>query len=96
MNKKYHDLKDRFTDLFKNKRLLAIQLNGFTHKVFFDNGKKTDKIESLMFSAYLSTCEYNEADRIQLENLKKLFKGFANYQYQNKATELVWIDPRQR
>ncbi len=93
MNKKQLFLQ-RFKDLFPESRLLAIQLNGFSHKAFYDSGNRESRIQSYEFSNYLSACEI---DNIDLNNkFKELFSGFPNFSYQNNALEIVYILPNQR
>ena len=82
--------KDRFKLYFKGCKLAAVQLNGFTHKIFYinENGRR----DRLIFSGCVSPEEarcygWNDA-RCAL-----LFDGFPNYQYQNNAVELVFMQP---
>lgn len=77
--------KDRFNNLF-NKRLLAVQLNGFTHKVFYNDHKNGD-IKVLTYSAY------TVIDPANNEKLKALFDGFSHYCYKNNAVELIYVKP---
>lgn len=88
----------RFNELFPEYRLLAIQLNGFTHKAFYDNGNSNDKIERFTFSNYLGNMEkIRMGIPIDIDNkLKKLFEGFPNFVYQNNATEIIYYLPDQR
>jgi hypothetical protein len=88
----------RFNELFPESRLLAIQLNGFTHKIFFDNGNSNNEISRLTFSNYLGNLEkMNMGISIDIDNkLKTLFAGFSNLSYQNNATEIVYILPNER
>jgi hypothetical protein len=84
----------RFKELFPESRLLAIQLNGFTHTAYFDNGNKQSGIQSYAFSNYLSNCEIK--DLTTNGKFKELFSGFSHYSYQNNATEIVYILPNER
>lgn len=77
--------KDRFNNLF-NKRLLAVQLNGFTHKVFYNDHKNGD-IKVLTYSAY------TVIDPANNEKLKTLFDGFSHFCYKHNAIEIVYIKP---
>ena len=86
--------KTRFKDLFPESRLLAIQLNGFSHKAYFDNGNKQSGIQSYEYSNYLSNCEIK--DLTTNGKFKELFSGFSHYSYQNNAVEIVYITPDKR
>ena len=67
------ELENRFKTLFEpNARLLAIHLNGFSHTVFYDFGKKEDNIELKDYSRYTSTFG---------DKLSKLFNGIPHYIY---------------
>jgi len=86
--------KTRFKDLFPELRLLAIQLNGFSHKAYFDNGNKQSGIQSYEFSNYLSSCEIK--DLTINGKFKELFSGFSHYSYQKNPVEIVYILPNKR
>lgn len=79
------NLRMRFKEMYKNKRLLAIQLNGFTHTIFFDSGKNS-RIECLRFSHYM------DAD----EKLKYIFSGVYHYCYKHNPKEIIYILPNER
>lgn len=85
------ELENRFKKLFEpNARLLAIHLNGFSHTVFYDFGKKEDNIESKHYSQYTSyTSTFND-------KLSKLFDGIPHYIYQGNPLELIYIYPEER
>jgi hypothetical protein len=86
--------KTRFKELFPELRLLAIQLNGFSHKAYFDNGNKQSGIQSYEFSNYLSVSEID--NHSTNDKFKSLFSGYANFSYQNNAVEIVYITPDKR
>jgi hypothetical protein len=86
--------KTRFKELFPELRLLAIQLNGFSHKAYFDNGNNQSGIQSYEFSNYLSVSEIDNHSKN--DKLKSLFSGFSHYSYQNNAVEIVYITPDKR
>jgi hypothetical protein len=90
--------KARFKQVFPNYRLLAIQLNGFTHSVYFDSGNADSRIQKLSFSNYLGNMEKMRMGiSIDIDNnLKTLFSGFPNLYYQHNATEIVYILPEKR
>jgi hypothetical protein len=82
-------LKERFEKLYPTKRLLAIQLNGFSHTIYCDNGKAKDKIEILQFSNYAPENE-------TLIPLGEMFYDYPNINYQGNAKELLYIHPNLR
>jgi hypothetical protein len=86
--------KTRFKELFPELRLLAIQLNGFSHKAYYDNGNKQSGIQSYEFSNYLSSVEID--DHSTNNKFKSLFSGFSHYSFQNNAVEIVYITPEKR
>ena len=86
------ELENRFKKLFEpNTRLLAIHLNGFSHTVFYDFGKKEDNIESKHYSQYASTFDDKFDDK-----LYKLFNGIPHYIYQGNPLEIVYVCPEER
>jgi hypothetical protein len=90
--------KTRFKELFPELRLLAIQLNGFTHSAIVDSGNADSVIKRLSYSNYLGNME-KQAMGIPFDidgKLKSLFSGYANYSYQNNAVEIVYITPDKR
>ena len=93
---KRRELKERFERLYKGKRLLAIQLDGFTHRVIFDNGSKDSKIEQETYSAYLGSYDSYDRTNTNTDKVKCLFIGYPNYSYQNHAEELCYIAPNER
>lgn len=86
-------IKKIFKDIYKGKRLLAIQLNGFSHKVFYDNGNDESDVFIEEHSSHLSECERN--GRFTKE-AKALLQGFAHYMYQGNAKEIIFIQPDKR
>jgi hypothetical protein len=82
-------LEERFHEVYKNKRLLAVQLNGFSHSVFYDNGDGEDNIMVDRVSFYAPEIDFGSKS-------KKLFDGFGHGVYQNNPKEYVWITPEER
>ena len=80
------ELKKRFAEKFPNMRLLAVQLNGFSHSIFCDYGSKTDVVECMDYSDWTG----------EGMNLQDIFKGFPHYAYQNNAKEYVYVLPDKR
>lgn len=79
-----HALEVRFKKHFPNKRLLAVQLNGFSHKAYYDSGTAASKIECYEYSHYT----HNDNDN--------MFTGIGHYSYQNNATEILYLKPNER
>ena len=82
-------LQQRFEELYPDKRLLAIQLNGFSHAAFFDNGNTDDEIEIVRYSAYAP-------EQPVLQKGKKMFEHIPHYTYQGNAIEIIYIMPGER
>lgn len=82
-------LKERFEKLYPDRRLLAIQLNGFYHSVFYDYGDATERIQVGKFSHYDS-----QQPSLQVE--KALFFDVYHSPYQNNAIEYVYLMPNER
>lgn len=87
------ELKKRFDVIYRKKRLLAIQLNGFSHKVFYDNGKNNTPIVIEEYSHYVWDTKTQERGT---EEAKFLFAGIYHNQYQHNAKEYVWVLPKER
>lgn len=84
------ELENRFKKLFEpNARLLAIHLNGFSHTVFYDFGKKEDNIESKHYSHYIPLSDLDD-------KLSKLFDGIPHYTYQGSPLEIVYVNHNER
>lgn len=95
MNDLKKELKARFSKLFPDKRLLAIQLNGFTHTVFYDEKSPRAKVTNYS-SMHYSSCMSNEEARgygMNSDKLVVLFAGVPNYSYQNNAEEIIYVRP---
>jgi hypothetical protein len=82
-------LKDRFEKLYPNKRLLAIQLDGFSHTIYCDNGNAKDKIEIVRYSNYAPEIK-------DLIPLGEMFEGYPNHSYQGNPKEIVYVKPNER
>jgi len=84
----------RFKELYPKHRLLAIQLNGFSHKVFMDEGNKESEITSQAYSGYapeIKTDTFNTLESIAL------FKNIGNIEYsKGSAEEIIWLLPDER
>lgn len=89
-----NELKKKFEQIYgAKKRLLAIQLNGFTHTVFYDSGTKQSGMEVERATSYMSEAE--QGTRYQ-EKAARLFEGIPHYSYQGNAVEFLYIHPDNR
>lgn len=82
-------LKKRFKALYPNRRLLAVRLDGFTHKVFYDRGGIGTPLEIDTFSHCMPEGNWSE-------RAKEFFKEIGNAGYQNNAREIVFTYPKSR
>jgi hypothetical protein len=80
------ELKKKFAEKFPTFRLLAIQLNGFSHKVFYDLGSHYSPVSVLEWSAYTDG----------KGALQELFDGFPHLSYQGNPIEYVYVRPEKR
>ena len=83
------DWKKCFRKLYPGKRLLAIHLNGFSHSVIFDTGKKADPVQRDVFSGCMP--EAPGKDRAVA-----FFAGVGHSQYQNNPKEVIFVHPQDR
>jgi hypothetical protein len=92
------ELKEKFDSLFSGYRLLAIQLNGFSHSAIVDKGNASSRIERWEFTNYMGTAEkiaYGENMDMD-KKLSILFDGYGHLSYQHNAKELLYINPNER
>jgi len=82
-------LKKRFKTSFPGKRLLAIQLDGFSHRVIYDGGRASDPVQKKEFSGCMPEGNFDNGARY-------LFEGIGHNQYQNNAKEIIYILPKER
>ena len=86
-NKTY--LKKRFKELYSAPaRLLAVQLDGFSHRLIYDTGKRS-AIQAESFSHCMP--EGNWSSRAA-----SFFHDISNAGYQNNAREIMFLTPAQR
>lgn len=78
----------RFKAIYPDKRLLAVQLNGFSHSVFYDEGKAESDIICESYSMYMP--EKPNA------KLAVFFAGYQHHYYKHNAQELVFIKLEER
>lgn len=82
-------LETRFKHYYPKKRLLAVQLNGFSHKVFFDNGKAEEDV-------MVHTVSFYAPEQNWKSEAIGLFEGIPHHSYQGSGEEVVWVYPNQR
>jgi len=82
-------LQQRFQTFFPKKRLLAVHLNGFSHCVFFDNGKSKDEIEFESFSGCMPEGRWSYEATM-------LFAGIGHINYQNAPLEIIFVEREKR
>jgi hypothetical protein len=91
---KQNDLKatfqDRFSKLFPNKRLLGVQLDGFSHKIYADDGTGEGEVEVIRYIPQAPEQGYITPETT------KFFEGHPNHKYQGNAKEIIYVRPNQR
>lgn len=83
------DLRELFKKLYPKKRLLAIQLNGFSHKVFYDDGNRSSGVQVDEYSAY-TTCGR------ETSQVAELLSNIPHHAYQGNPKEILYLTPDQR
>lgn len=83
------ELNKKFKALYPGKRLLSVQLDGFSHRVVFDNGKRASKVTFDYFSHCMPEGGWSA-------QASKFFKNIPNSIYQNNAQEYIFVLPNER
>jgi hypothetical protein len=83
------EISNNFKNIYKGKRLLAVQLNGFSHKVFFDGGSGSDPVQVEEYSAY------TRMER-QTKEVEQLLSSYSHYNYKRAPKELIYVSPEKR
>jgi hypothetical protein len=91
--------KERWKELFPGKRLLCVQLNGFTHDIYYDERSPRAAVikggcKRLSYSDCMGMSEarsYGFND----DAVVKFFEGFPNYAYQGRPIEIVYVMPKE-
>jgi hypothetical protein len=78
-----------FEKHYPKKRLLAVQLNGFTHSVFYDNGKASDDIKIDRYSYYMPEGEWSIG-------AMKMFHNVPHHTFQFEPVEIVYVNKDER
>lgn len=80
---------ERFNSNYKAKRLLAVQLNGFSHRVIYDSGSSHSQVVSEEFSGYAP-------EQPSTFGSSAMFKDIPHYTYQGRPKEIIYILPDER
>ena len=93
-----------FQKFFPGKRLLALQLDGFSHCVIYDDVPKTPKAYWVEVSFYMGEAEemaYAKTDEDRA--MKKAARGFlkaiglgSHISFQGNPKEIIYVDPEDR
>lgn len=83
------EIQENFNKLYKSKRLLAVQLNGFSHKVFYDNGTKDSKVIVEEYSPWTKMERHTD-------NTKKLLQWYSTHTYKGNPKEIIYVEPKER
>ena len=95
----------QFAKYFPKKRLLALQLNGFSHRILFDDSPRTeDEYHAVEISFCMGEAEelaYCDSDeqREQVKAGRAFLKaiGYNNHAYyQGNPTEVIYVEPEER
>ena len=84
------ELKEKFKKIYGEEyRLLAIQLDGFSHAVIYDKGTRDSEIMKEEVSNYAPELKWDD-------KAQKLLGDIGHYQYQNNAKEYLYVHPNKR
>ena len=83
------EIKKVFDEFYKGKRILAVDLNGFSHRVWYDNGTKDSEITIEEYSPYMTM----PRDKI---HTKKLLGSYDTYEYKGNPLGIVYVEPKER
>ena len=98
---------ESFKKLFPDKRLLAIQLDGFSHRIVYDDVPRAPKAKAHAIEVSFCMGQWEELEYakaagkdVRLQKLARDFlaeNGFDHhYDYQNNPTEIIFVDPEDR
>jgi hypothetical protein len=83
-------LKKRFKEIYgKELRLLAVQLDGFSHRVVYDNGEADSNVNFDEFSGCMTEGNWSSKS-------VGFFKDIGHSAYQGNPTEYIYLEPNQR
>lgn len=78
----------RFAEVYPGKRLLAVQLNGFSHSLYYDDGTSESSIQQDDMSGW--------TDIPGGEKASQVLGLIGHAPYQNNAVEYVYVMPEDR
>lgn len=88
MNRK-QEIQKNFKEIYKGKRLLAVQLNGFSHKVFYDNGTKDSEVIVEEYSPWTKMERHTD-------NVKSLLQWYSTFEHKQNPKEIIYVNPKER
>lgn len=94
----------KFWEFFPGKRLLCIQLDGFSHCVIYDDVPKTPKAHAVEVSFCMGLDEelaycHSEGEKALKKAARSFLSaiGFAEHSsFQNNPVEIIYVDPEDR
>ena len=98
-------LESLFRSKFPDKRLLALQLDGFSHRVIYDDVPRTPKAHAVDVSFCMGQIEEIEHAKACGKDVRALWRmrefleeaGYgSHWQYQNNPTEVILVEPEDR
>lgn len=89
------EFKETFSRIYKGCELYAIQLNGFTHTIYYKDANKKKHVAVYSGCApeqYEAETEYSDGvfRSMNTDKSKMLFLRHGHHQYQHNAKELVF------
>ena len=94
----------KFQEFFPGKRLLALQLDGFSHHVIYDDVPKTPKAHCIEVSFCMGEAEElaycKDEEKRRLKKAARDFLAAIGYNghssYQGNPKEIIYVDPEDR
>lgn len=79
-----------FKNIYKDKRLLAVQLNGFNHSIFYDSGDAESEVQVDRYSLYT---------KMGTEDAQRFFKDLSldhHHNFKHEPKEFLFLRPEER
>lgn len=98
-------LESLFHSKFPDKRLLALQLDGFSHRVIYDDVPRTPKAHAVDISFCMGQIEEIEHAKARGDDVRVVWRmrefleeaGYSgHWQYQGNPTEVILVMPEDR
>lgn len=98
-------LESLFREKFPDKRLLALQLDGFSHRVIYDDVPRTPKAHAVDISFCMGQIEEIEHAKAYGKDVRVIWRmrefleeaGYSSHcQYQNNPAEVILVMPEDR